>query len=190
MTQPFTLLGVLFVFTSSAFVDGDGHVLDLANTQTHTFAHEQHSSELKKMIKLIVSIPDGNSRRKLEEERQRCDHSAVLQAGKQKFGAILLSALCCILARFGDIGLLLNKKKTQVMFLKPRGQHDPVDRVRCNGDDLATMSSAKYLSVNFHDDLSWRSHIQHLASQTGKAVSRLWRHGDALSITARRILLP
>lgn len=40
MTQPFTLLGVLFVFTSSAFVDGDGHVLDLANTQTHTFAHE------------------------------------------------------------------------------------------------------------------------------------------------------
>ena len=49
------------------------------------------------------------------------------------------------------------------------------------------MSSAKYLGVIFDDDLSWRFHIQHLASQTAKAVSRLWRHGGALSITARRI---
>eukprot|EP00117_Sycon_ciliatum_P027438 scpid60792/ scgid22286/ Putative uncharacterized transposon-derived protein ZK1236.4 len=68
----------------------------------------------------------------------------------------LSNAVTALAEWLGDIRLLLNKKKTQVMFLKPRGQQDPVDRVCCNGDELATVSSAKYLGVIFDDDLSWR----------------------------------
>ena len=57
---------------------------------------------------------------------------------------------------------------------------------------LATVSSARYLSVTIDDDLNWCSHIQHLVplysvcSLSRKAASRLGRHGDALSLQARR----
>ena len=85
-----------------------------------------------------------------------------------------------------DIGLLLNKKKTQVMFIKPRGSVDVPFSVSCNGEDLATVSSAKYLGVQIDDDLRWTSHVNHLCLRSRQATGRLWRHRCALNMQARR----
>ena len=66
-----------------------------------------------------------------------------------------------------SIGLLLNKKNTQVMFVKPRGLLDVPFSVQCNGETLETISSAKYLGLEIDDDLSWASHLQHVSVARG-----------------------
>jgi len=57
----------------------------------------------------------------------------------------------------------------------------------CNGEPLATVSSAKYLGVVIDDDLSWASHIHSTSLRCRQAIARLWRHRDSLSYTGRRL---
>ena len=85
-----------------------------------------------------------------------------------------------------SIGLLLNKKKTQAMFVKPRGLTDISVSVHCNGEALQVISSANYLGITIDDDLSWKSHLEHLFIKSRKATGRLWSHCKARSIKAKR----
>lgn len=86
-----------------------------------------------------------------------------------------------------DIGLLLNEKKTQVMFIPPRGLTPPVDAiVTCRNIPLVTVKTVKYLGLIIDNDLAWTTHVDHLAARSRKATSQLWRHCNSLSTGAKR----
>ena len=85
-----------------------------------------------------------------------------------------------------DIGLLLNAAKTQLLFIKPRGADDTQPEVFCHADKLAITPSAKYLGVILDEELSWKPHIAHLSRKTARTIGQLWRHGQGLSLRARR----
>ena len=85
-----------------------------------------------------------------------------------------------------SIGLLVNEKKTQVLFIPPRGVEQPYGRVACRGADLDTVATVKYLGLYIDKHLSWSAHLSHLAVKTRRAVSTLWRHKDSLTIRAKR----
>jgi len=85
-----------------------------------------------------------------------------------------------------DIGLLLNPGKTQVMLIKPRGVRDAPCSVQCNGVALKVTRTAKYLGVVVDDELSWTSHIEYLSKKCAQATGQLWRHGQSLTLRARK----
>jgi len=64
-----------------------------------------------------------------------------------------------------DVGLLLNAKKTQVMFIPPRGGAAVTSSVYCHNDKLVTTHSAKYLGIIVDSDLSWKCHVDHLKAR-------------------------
>ena len=76
--------------------------------------------------------------------------------------------------------------KTQLLFIKPRGADDTQPEVFCHADKLAITPSAKYLGVILDEELSWKPHIAHLSRKTARTIGQLWRHGQGLSLRARR----
>jgi len=98
----------------------------------------------------------------------------------------LTNSVTCLSRWLEDIGLLLNSKKTQVLFIKPRGGNDVVTPVHCGVDKLETTKSAKYLGVIIDDGLTWHAHVAHLARKTAQTIAQLWRYGKCLSLKARR----
>ena len=88
------------------------------------------------------------------------------------------------------LGLLLNKKKTQVMFIKPRGLADVQNQVYCGKERLNTVTSAKYLGVTIDDELSWRTYLSHLSTKSRQASSRLWRQPQCSQSVSPKNLVP
>ena len=87
-----------------------------------------------------------------------------------------------------DIGLLLNTAKTQVLFIRPRGNFAaPPSTVICRDQILEVTKVAKYLGVFIDDELTWKPHIDHLAKKCSVTTGQLWRHGRCLSLRARRL---
>ena len=44
----------------------------------------------------------------------------------------------------------------------------------------------KYLGVYVDDALSWRRQVEHVSARCARAIGRLWRNGDSLTLVARR----
>eukprot|EP00117_Sycon_ciliatum_P000874 scpid70740/ scgid3067/ Probable RNA-directed DNA polymerase from transposon X-element; Reverse transcriptase len=86
-----------------------------------------------------------------------------------------------------SIGLVLNSAKTQVLFIQPRGRPSAMPGIYCNDIRLSVTTTAKYLGVLVDDQLSWQPHVEQVVRKVSVAVGQLWRHGRALSITARRL---
>lgn len=99
----------------------------------------------------------------------------------------LTQAITDLASWLNDIGLVLNSAKTQVMFLRPRGYRDGPCSVSCGDSVLEVTHKAKYLGVIIDDQLSWRSHVEHLERKCAMTIGQLWRHGRCLSLRARRM---
>ena len=96
-----------------------------------------------------------------------------------------LSAAATSVSRLlAEVGLLLNAKKTQV--IQPRGQRAAIPDVFCGQDALKVTPTAKYLGVVIDCELSWKQHVDNVTKRTAQTIGQLWRHGRALSLSARR----
>ena len=100
--------------------------------------------------------------------------------------ATLSKAINCLAAWLDNIGLVLNAKKTQVMFVRPRGALPEPPQVSCQGQLLDTVHELKYLGAYVDDALSWRRQVEQVSARCARAIGRLWRHGDSLTLVARR----
>ena len=101
--------------------------------------------------------------------------------------AQILSQGVTVLANWLDaLGLLLNSKKTQVMFIKPRGLLSVDSNIFCRNERLVTVSSARYLGVTIDDELNWKLYLSQLSLKSRQATGQLWRRRCALSFPARR----
>lgn len=100
--------------------------------------------------------------------------------------AKLTEAMTSLSKWLDGLGLLINTKKTQVMYIKPRGMTEVSGTVQCNGETLSVVPKVKYLGIFIDDDLRWSSHVDHLARKSGKLTAQLWRHGSSLTVSARR----
>lgn len=98
----------------------------------------------------------------------------------------LTTGVTSLAAWLEEIGLILNSKKTQVLFIRPRGGNAVASSVFCGTDKLETTATAKYLGVVLDCDLTWQAHVDHLASKTARTIGQLWRHGRSLTLRARR----
>ena len=85
-------------------------------------------------------------------------------------------------------GLLINKSKTQVMYISPRGlPAEPLPTVRCLGEPLSTVSVAQYLGVHIDNDLSWSSQIDVLSKQISRSVGMVWQIRATLTLQTKRL---
>ena len=89
-----------------------------------------------------------------------------------------------------DHGLLLNSKKTQAMFIKPRGVQPGTLTITCCGAALQTVSQTKYLGVVVHDGLTWSPHVATVSKQVKRCVGALWRGRASLSLSCIAFVLP
>ena len=101
----------------------------------------------------------------------------------------LSRAVTDVAAWLSDIGLLLNAKKTQIMFVCPRNVTVSEGNVFCGTEKLDTISTAKYLGLEIDNDLSWKSRIDNLSSKVSKLAGAMWRNGKSLTLSARRTWL-
>ena len=102
--------------------------------------------------------------------------------------ATLSDGVTCLAKWLDDIGLLLNEKKTQIMFIPPHGTTcAQYPAVYCKGFPLSVVSTVKYLGLMVDSDLSFSSHLDHLASKSRKATFQLWRYAHSLTTKAKRI---
>ena len=83
-------------------------------------------------------------------------------------------------------GLRLNEKKTQVLFLPPRGQSSPTEPVWCNGKALETVQVAKYLGVMIDEHMSWNAHVGMVVAKAKKCVGALWRSRSSLTLKSKK----
>ena len=67
--------------------------------------------------------------------------------------------------RLEDIGVILNKKSTQVMFVKPWSISDVQHHVCCGAEALQTVTTSKYLGITTDDNLSWKTHLAQMAAK-------------------------
>ena len=72
------------------------------------------------------------------------------------------------------------------MLLKPHGCDLTPCVVKSKGIVLSVTNASKYLGVWINDELTWKSHIDHLSRKCALASGRLWRHGRCLTIRARK----
>ena len=72
------------------------------------------------------------------------------------------------------------------MVIQPRGQGAAIPDVFCGQDALKVTPTAKYLGVVIDCELSWKQHVENVTKRTAQTIGQLWRHGRALSLSARR----
>ena len=104
----------------------------------------------------------------------------------QIVATMLSSAVSAVEDWLAGIGLLVNRSKTQVMFVTPR-RAAPVEHVvSCHTEKLTTVSAVKYLGLHMDNDFSWTTHIDYLAQKCRSATACLWRHKNSLTLAAKR----
>ena len=85
-----------------------------------------------------------------------------------------------------SIGLLLNRQKTQVMFIGARNAAPVQHVMRCQAEGLQTVTSVKYIGLHLDSNFSWTTHIDHLTNKCRQATACLWRYRNCFTRTARR----
>ena len=103
----------------------------------------------------------------------------------QIVATMLSSAVSAVEDWLTGIGLLVNRSKTQVMFITRR-RAAPVEHVSCHTEKLTTVSAVKHLGLHMDNDFSWTTHIDYLAQKCPSATACLWRHKNSLTLAAKR----
>ena len=86
-----------------------------------------------------------------------------------------------------DLGLQINVKKTQAMFVLPWAISRTDDvLVYCHGRALETVASYKYLGVFLDSELSWCHHIDHVLRKVSRKIFALRTAGSQLTLKSRR----
>ena len=75
-----------------------------------------------------------------------------------------------------SIRLLLNRQKTQVMFIGARNAAPVQHVVRSQAEVLQTVTSVKCLGLHLDSNFSWTTHIDHLTNKCRQATACLWRY--------------
>ena len=106
---------------------------------------------------------------------------------QQNCARVLSSALSDLSVLVDDLGLQINVKKTQAMFVLPRAISRTDDvLVYCHGHALETVASYKYLGVFLDSELSWRHHIDHVLRKVSRKIFALRTAGSQLTLKSRR----
>ena len=111
----------------------------------------------------------------------------TLSSDKYLVCNVLLSAVSKLADWLCSIGLVLNSAKMQALFIQPRGRFNAMPGIYCNDIRQSVTTTAKYLGALVDDQLFWQPHVEQFVRKVSVAVGQLWRHGRALSITARRL---
>ena len=82
-------------------------------------------------------------------------------------------------------GLILNEKKSQVLWIPPTKETQIACTIRCGGISLPNVSTARYLGVTFDQGLTWNQHIANKAKSSVKAIGILYRARNSLSLKAK-----
>ena len=88
-----------------------------------------------------------------------------------------------------SLGLWLNSRKTQAMFVTPRGKSQPEGKVSCSTAELETVHTSKSLGLHLDNDLQWSTHIAMIKCKVTQLAGIMWRNGQALTLIARRTWL-
>ena len=99
----------------------------------------------------------------------------------------LTAAVTALSVWFQSRGLILNKRKTQVLFLHPQAATPTDLQVKCGDDVLPIIQEAKYLGVTIDSSLSWNAHVNSTIKKVRQAVGTLWRHRNSLSIRSKKV---
>ena len=101
---------------------------------------------------------------------------------QQNCSRVLSSALSDLSVLVDDLGLQINVKKTQAMFVLQRAisRTDDVP-VYCHGRALETVASHKYLGVFRDSELSWHHHIDHVLRKVSRKIFALRTAGSQLN---------
>jgi len=113
----------------------------------------------------------------LELDYAHCDPQIV--------ATMLSSAVSAVEDWLTGIGLLVNRSKTQVIFITPRCAAPVKHAVSCHTEKLTTASAVKYLGLHMDNDFSWTTHIDYLAQKYRSATACLWRHKNSLTLAAK-----
>ena len=102
---------------------------------------------------------------------------------QQNCARVLSSALSDLSVLVDDLGLQINVKKTQAMFVLPRAISRTDDvLVYCHGRALETVASYKYLGVFLDSELSWRHHIDHVLRKVSRKIFALRTAGSQWTV--------
>ena len=93
----------------------------------------------------------------------------------------LSRSLTALGAWLNDRGLVLNEKKTSVMFIRPRGLGLCIPPVYYRGTALTVTTSHRFLGVTIDSDLTWLPHLSYLQKTVRQALGALWRAHHALT---------
>ena len=83
---------------------------------------------------------------------------------------------------------MLNARKSQVMIVSPSGYQEkfPEVAIKCRGQSLPQVASAKYLGRTITNDLSWTVHISNVANKAAGKIGALARSKNNLTFSARK----
>ena len=84
--------------------------------------------------------------------------------------------------------LILNSRKTQMLFIPANCHDDRTLNVHCAASLLQQVTSAKYLGLHIDDDLKWNTMVNHIAKTVSSKIVILFRHRQCLPMPCRSIM--
>ena len=82
-------------------------------------------------------------------------------------------------------GLILNERKSQVLWIPPSKDVNHDLTITCSGIPLPNVTTAKYLGVTFDQGMSWNCHITSKSMAAVKTIGALRRAKNSLTLQAR-----
>ena len=101
----------------------------------------------------------------------------------------LSSAITHLSNWLGERNLILNSRKTQILFIPANRHDDKTLNVHCAATLLQQVTSAKYLGLHIDDDLKWNTMVDHIAKTVSSKIAILFRHRQCLPMPCRSTYL-
>ena len=97
----------------------------------------------------------------------------------------LSAAVSAISIWLSNRNLILNARKTQVLFLSTPHITDHKFAVYCHGVQLKQVTCAKYLGIHLDHDLSWRTQVDSMVTKLASKIGILFRNRHNIPLTCR-----
>ena len=118
---------------------------------------------------------------------QFADDILLYVCGTQKnaLSNSLSAAVSAISTWLSNRNLILNARKTQVLFLSTPHITDHQFAVYCHGVQLKQVTCAKYLGIHLDQDLSWSTQVDSMVSKLASKIGILFRNRHNIPLTCR-----